>query len=211
MAPGAGAQAGSRRRRWFGGERVSGAIGVSITDEILILFATQGAAAYFGEPVSILEHGLQAAHFAREDGPNNTLIVAALLHDVGHLLGDAPADIADWHADAHHEDVGSAWLLRRFGPAVADPVRLHVAAKRYLCATTPSYRQMLSAASIVTLELQGGPMSADEVTVFRSERQWREAVRLRLWDDRGKVAGLVTARLPEYRDLIEIVAAERQP
>ena len=181
-------------------------LAVSVTDEILAAYARRGTQAYFGEPVSIVEHGQQAAHFAREDGAGDALIVAALLHDVGHLLGDAPDELADWHSDAHHEDSGSAWLARRFGPDVTDPVRLHVAAKRYLCATAPAYFAKLSPASVVTLKLQGGPMSAAEVAAFRAEPHWREAVRLRLCDDRGKVPGLVTRELADYRDLIESVA-----
>jgi len=182
---------------------------MSVTDEILAVFATRGTEAYFGEPVSIVEHGEQAAHFAREDGADDALVIAALLHDIGHLLEDAPDDIAQWHTDARHEDAGSAWLARHFGREVTDPVRLHVAAKRYLCATAPSYLGKLSPASVVTLGLQGGPMSAQEVEAFRAEPHFREAVRLRLWDDRGKVAGLVTRRLADYRELIESVAAAR--
>ena len=184
---------------------------MSFTDEILGVFAQRGARAYFGEPVSIVAHGEQAAHFARADGAGDALVVAALLHDIGHLLEDAPENIADWHTDARHEEVGSAWLARRFGREVTGPVRLHVAAKRYLCATAPSYFEKLSAASVTTLRLQGGPMSRAQAEAFRAEPHWREAVRLRLWDDRGKVAGLVTRPLADYRDLIESVAAQPRP
>ena len=184
---------------------------MSVSDEILTIFAARGAAAYFGEQVSTIEHVQQAAHFARADGAGNALIVAALLHDIGHLLHDAPDDIADWHSDARHEEIGSAWLARRFGRDVTDPVRLHVAAKRYLCATAPSYLEKLSSASVATLALQGGAMSPAQVEAFRAEPFFREAVRLRLWDDRGKVPGLVTRQLADYRDLIESVAARPAP
>jgi phosphonate degradation associated HDIG domain protein len=178
---------------------------MSVADEIVALLDARGAAAYIGEPVSVLEHGLQAAHFAREAGAADELVLAALLHDIGHVLEDAPddSDIAAWHTDARHEQTGSAWLARRFGPAVSEPVRLHVAAKRYLCATTPEYLANLTAASLRTLELQGGPMSADEVAEFKHETYCREAVRIRLWDDRGKIEGLVTAGLGEYLGVIE--------
>jgi len=177
-----------------------------VMDEVLALLDARGAAAYFGEPVSVLEHGLQAAHFARESGAPDALIVAALLHDVGHVLGRSPEDIAAWHTDARHEEIGSSWLARRFGPAVSDPVRLHVAAKRYLCATTPEYLSELTAASLHTLDLQGGPMTTDEVDAFRREAYCRDAVRVRLWDDRGKIEGLVTAGLTQYLGLIESLA-----
>jgi phosphonate degradation associated HDIG domain protein len=181
---------------------------MAVTDDIMDLFAARGRGAYFGEPVSVLEHGLQAAQFAQQEGASSPLVVAALLHDIGHLIDEVPGDIADWHTDAHHEDVGSAWLARRFDAQVTDPVRLHVAAKRYLCATSASYLAKLSPASVVTLGLQGGPMSPEEVGEFRREPCFREAVRLRLWDDRAKVAGLTTPALADYRALIESVALE---
>ncbi len=183
---------------------------MTIADEIFALFDRHGAGAYFGEPVTVVEHCLQAAHFARAEGAGEALIAAALLHDVGHLLEDVPADLADWHTDAHHEDVGSIWLAQRFGPEVTDPVRLHVAAKRFLCATAPSYFGKLSPASVVTLGLQGGAMSETEAHSFRGEPFFRDAVRLRLWDDRGKVAGLETATLADYRELLERVAARQE-
>jgi phosphonate degradation associated HDIG domain protein len=179
---------------------------MSVADEIVALLDARGAAAYVGEPVSVLEHGLQAAHFAREARAADELVLAALLHDIGHVLGDASDDIAAWHTDAHHERTGSDWLARRFGPGVSEPVRLHVAAKRYLCATTPEYLAKLTPASQRTLELQGGPMSTDEVAEFKREAYCREAVRVRLWDDRGKIEGLVTAGLREYLGLIESLA-----
>src|SRR5215472_16930409 len=106
---------------------------MSPVDEIFELFSTRGSAAYFGEPVSQREHALQAAHLAETEGAVDSLVVAALLHDIGHLLHDLPEDIADQGADAHHEDVGHDWLARYFGPEITEPVRLHVEAKRYLC------------------------------------------------------------------------------
>lgn len=179
---------------------------MSVGEEIAALFGRRGAESYFGEPVSMLEHGLQAAHFATVEGAPSTLVLAALLHDVGHLLEDVPADIQDWRSDAHHEDVGAAWLERQFGAAVAAPVRLHVAAKRYLCATDPSYFARLSAASVHTLGLQGGPMSPLEVAAFEQRPYWREAVRLRHWDDQGKLRGFRAPGLETYRSQIDAAA-----
>ncbi|HEY3656594.1 MAG TPA: HD domain-containing protein [Steroidobacteraceae bacterium] len=179
---------------------------MNITDEILEVFAKRGSGAYFGEGVSMTEHALQAAYFAQSAAAPPSLVVAALLHDVGHLVVDVPDDIADWTEDARHEEIGSAWLARRFPPEVSEPVRLHVPAKRYLCATDARYFLKLSAASVATLKLQGGPMSAASVALFETERFHEEAVRVRQWDDQGKVAGLVTPNLEDYRALIEGMA-----
>ena len=182
---------------------------MSVNDEILGLYQKRGPDAYFGESVSMIEHALQAAYFARTATAPPALVVASLLHDVGHLIDDVPSDIADWTTDAHHEEVGGRWLAQRFGPEVSEPVRLHVPAKRYLLATDAKYFAKLSPASIITLELQGGPMSAHEVAKFETERYYKDAVRVRQWDDQGKVAGLNTPGLDDYRTLIEAVCLRK--
>jgi phosphonate degradation associated HDIG domain protein len=175
-------------------------------EELWSIYSSRGAEEYFGEAVTTLEHSLQAAHFAQESGAPEALIVAALLHDIGHLIDSAPSDLADWHGDAHHEVSGSAWLAQRFGPSVSEPVRLHVPAKRYLCATDAGYSAQLSKASVRTLALQGGAMSATEIEVFRLEPYHRDAIELRRFDDRGKVAGLRTADFAHYRGLIDAIS-----
>ncbi|HTX23441.1 MAG TPA: hypothetical protein VMD03_02185 [Steroidobacteraceae bacterium] len=176
---------------------------MSVLDEIVALFGRRGSEAYFGEPVSMTEHALQAADAAQREHAPASLVLAALLHDVGHLVDDVPDDLADWTADARHEEVGGRWLAMRFAPDIYEPVRLHVPAKRYLCAVDPSYVAQLSPASVHTLELQGGPMSPGEVAAFEKQRFFAEAVRVRRWDDQGKRAGLATPPLAEYRTLIE--------
>jgi [1-hydroxy-2-(trimethylamino)ethyl]phosphonate dioxygenase len=179
---------------------------MNVADEVIALFQHRGAVAYFGESVSMIEHALQAAYFAHAAATPPALILAALLHDVGHLIDDVPDDLADWTVDAHHERVGSRWLAKRFRPEVSEPVRLHVPAKRYLLATDAEYFAKLSPASVVTLKLQGGPMAAREVAEFATERFCKEAVLLRQCDDQGKVAGLKTPGLDDYRSLIEELA-----
>jgi gamma-butyrobetaine dioxygenase len=179
---------------------------MKLFDELLDIYTRRGAGAYFGEPVTVSEHCLQAAYFAAQSGAPAALVVAALLHDIGHLLEAVPDDIADWHTDARHELIGSRWLERHFGPAVSEPVRLHVPAKRYLCATDADYFGKLSAASVRTLELQGGPMPASEIRAFESERYARDALRVRRCDDAGKVADLRIPDFEYYRALIESVA-----
>lgn len=182
---------------------------MNVSDEIFALFDRRGAGEYFGERVSMTEHALQAAYFAGKAAAPPGLILAALLHDVGHLVEDVPSDIADWTVDAHHEESGSRWLAQRFRPEVSEPVRLHVPAKRYLLATDAGYFAKLSPASVITLRLQGGPMAAHEIARFEAEPFYKEAVRVRHWDDAGKVAGLSTPGLGDYRALIEEFAIGR--
>src|SRR6266849_2507681 len=172
---------------------------MSTVDQIMDLFARQGDEAYFGEPVSQTEHALQAAYEAVREGAPDLLVVAALLHDVGHLLHGRAENIADRSVDARHEKVGKAWLSRSFGPEVAEPVGLHVPAKRYLCAIDPAYAEQLSPASVHSLALQGGPMSEAEVLEFEQHPYYREAVRLRHWDDMAKIPGLEVPGLAHYR------------
>ena len=175
-------------------------------DQILRIFEERGAAQYVGENVSQLEHALQAALFAeRAHGPDS-LVAAALLHDFGHLLHDLPEHAADSGIDTRHETLGEAWLAQRFSDAVTEPVRLHVAAKRYLCATEPDYLAKLSPASVQSLALQGGPMKRDEVEAFETNPFYREAVALRRFDDEAKIVGFETPELEHYRALLERVA-----
>jgi predicted HD phosphohydrolase len=146
---------------------------------------------------------LQAAYAAEQDDAPPRLVAAALLHDYGHFIHDLPADAADHGIDTRHEEVAHAFLSRHFGPEIAEPIRMHVAAKRYLCATDPSYRRQLSPASLHSLDLQGGPFDADEVAEFERSPHADDAVRLRRYDDIGKVAGLATPDLEHYRSVLE--------
>jgi len=174
-----------------------------IVDRIMEIFEGKGDAAYFGEPVSQLEHALQTAYHAETQGAPPWLVVAALLHDIGHLLHDMPEHVADTGIDARHEDLGHAWLAQHFGPEVTAPVRMHVDAKRYLCATDPEYLSRLSPASVQSLQLQGGPFTATEAHAFEQRPFAREAVRLRRWDDLAKIPGMRVPGLEHYRAIIE--------
>jgi phosphonate degradation associated HDIG domain protein len=173
-------------------------------DEIRAAFAKRGHEGY-GEGVSQLEHALQCAVFAEQAGAPEPLIVATLLHDIGHMLHDLPEDIADAGIDTQHESLGSAWLSQQFGPEVSEPVRLHVAAKRYLSVSEAGYFDLLSEASKLSLKLQGGPMNPEEQAKFGAERFSREAVALRRWDDEGKIVGMATPGLAHFVPMIERV------
>lgn len=170
---------------------------MSAIEEIRAAFAKRGGDTY-GEGVSQLDHALQCATCAERDGASPALVTATLLHDMGHLLHDLPQDIADRGIDTQHESLGSAWLSRHFGPDVTEPVRLHVAAKRYLATVEKGYYELLSPASIQSLKLQGGLMSPEEATRFRGERFAEDAIKLRRWDDEGKVVGAKTPDLAHF-------------
>jgi [1-hydroxy-2-(trimethylamino)ethyl]phosphonate dioxygenase len=169
------------------------------------IFARRGAEEYLGEPVSMAEHMLQGAWFAEQAGASDELVAAVLLHDVGHFTSEFCAYAPDDTEDKHHDDAGAEVLEPFFPPLITECVRLHVAAKRFLCATDPGYYAKLSKASAHTLSLQGGPMNEDEVAEFRANPYFREAVRVRLWDEAGKVAGMRTRSFAEYGPLLQRV------
>jgi phosphonate degradation associated HDIG domain protein len=175
---------------------------LAVIDEIFTTFRQRGHASY-GEEVTQMEHMLQTAHFAEQHGARPTLIAAALLHDYGHLVHDLGEAVADQGIDAIHEEIGADYLQQFFIPEVTEPGRLHVAAKRYLCAADPAYLATLSAASVQSLALQGGPMNAGEVKAFESSPYFSDAVQLRRFDDLGKVPGMVTPALEHYRPYLE--------
>ena len=168
-------------------------------------FESRGAEAYLGEPVTLREHMLQSAAAAEAEGAGDQLVAAALLHDIGHLLHGGPEDAAAHGVDTEHEEVGYRFLERHFPSGVVDPVRLHVAAKRYLCAADSSYLEELSPASLLSLELQGGPMSPEEAAEFENHPHWREACRVRRWDDLGKVPEANVPPLEHYRAVLDAV------
>lgn len=177
----------------------------AITDvnALIECLRTGGGEAYFGEPVTVLEHSLQSAWFVRQKGGAETLVAAALLHDVGHLLHGEGEDAADRGIDTRHEELGAEVLAAHFPAAVLEPIRLHVAAKRCLCFANPRYLAALSPASRESLALQGGPMNEAEAEAFLARPHAREAVELRHADDAAKVPGLTVPGLDAYRVLLE--------
>jgi len=175
----------------------------ALVDEIFRVFSEYGSEQYLGERVSMTEHMLQAAYAAEQDGAPPQLVAAALLHDYGHFIHELPADSAQHGIDTQHEEVAHAFLSEHFGPEIAEPIRMHVAAKRYLCATDPAYLDELSPASVHSLHLQGGPYSPEEVAEFELSAYAEDAVRLRRYDDIGKVEGLETPDLEHYRPVLE--------
>jgi len=169
------------------------------------VFAERGAEEYLGEPVTIAEHMLQGAMLAEKEEAGDELVSAALLHDIGHFTGAFGTYSPEDTVDRHHDEEGARLLAPFFPPLIVQCVRLHVAAKRYLCATDPSYFAKLSSASVHTLSLQGGPMDAQEVATFRLNPFHREAVKVRLWDEEGKRPGVRTPPFAHYAPMLQRV------
>jgi OPA family glycerol-3-phosphate transporter-like MFS transporter len=181
--------------------------GKQMVTRIIRLFQERGDAAYLGEPVSQTEHALQAAWAAEQAGAGSALITAALLHDLGHLLHDLGEDCAEEGIDDTHEERAAKMLRDWYGPEVTEPIRLHVAAKRFLCAREPGYFERLSEASIVSLKLQGGPFSQEQAQQFQQNLYAKSAVALRRWDEEAKIQGLSTPDLEHFRPYLEAALA----
>lgn len=173
-----------------------------IIDEIFDLFDRFGSLRY-GEDATQLQHALQVAELARRHRCSDAMVVAGLLHDVGQLMDDAGNAAEARGIDARHEISGAAYLSACFPPEVTEPIRLHVAAKRYLCAIDAGYRDGLSRASALSLQLQGGPMSALEAAAFEREPFCNDAVTLRRFDDMGKQPEWHAPDLESYRALLD--------
>lgn len=184
--------------------------GLETSDEvahaIVSLYRQRGDGRY-DEVVSQTEHALQCGSLALAAGADDATVVAAFLHDIGHLLLDeAEATERFRAADLHHENVGARFLAGWYDENVLTPIRLHVPAKRYLCAIDPGYHDGLSAASVRSLVKQGGPMNDAEIEAFEAQEHADRAVALRRWDDAAKVANAPTPDLDVFRELLVAVA-----
>jgi len=186
---------------------------VTATDPIQViadLFATEGADEYLGEPVTQASHMLQAAALAQGAGAPPPLVAAALLHDVGHFTSAISGHDLMRGTDNRHSDAGADWLGQWFGEEVTEPIRLHVAAKRYLCAVEPGYLAALSPASVYTLGVQGGPMDAAERAEFEANPYAGAALRLRRWDDEAKDPAASPPAFGYYKSLLRRLLRSRR-
>lgn len=171
---------------------------MDVLDVIRKCFAVTGPLPYAGEAVTQAQHALQCAHSAESSGASDTLITAALLHDIGHMIDKDDERLALNGVDARHERQGAEFLQASFPPSVSEPVRLHVAAKAFLCAIDPEYHGGLSPVSRRSLELQGGTMREADADAFRKLPFAEDAVLLRRWDDRAKEVGRETPTLEHF-------------
>lgn len=176
---------------------------MDVLDVIRRCFALSGPLPYAGEAVTQGEHALQCAQSAELYGASDTLITAALLHDIGHMIDKDDERLALTGVDARHERQGAEFLQASFPPAVSEPVRLHVAAKAFLCAIDPNYYGQLSPVSRRSLALQGGIMSEADADAFRKLAFAEDAVLLRRWDDRAKEVGRETKTLEHFLGIVE--------
>jgi phosphonate degradation associated HDIG domain protein len=174
-----------------------------IAAEVLELLAGTGGEQYFGEAVTKLEHAVQCAWHARQAGACEELILAALLHDIGHVLDDEDTIRDERVGVVNHDETGRRWLRERgFSERLATLVGGHVDAKRYQTAVNGSYLARLSSASVETLRLQGGPMEADEALIFAAHPWHRDMLRLRSWDEMAKDPAWRGPGVEEYREML---------
>ena len=176
---------------------------VQILEKIEHMLTHNGKELYGGEAVTQTQHALQCASLAERLGASDALIAASLLHDIGHFLEPDFETASKPEEDMQHEELGNLFLSAWFGENVTVPVKLHVAAKRYLCATDPDYFSKLSPASVHSLELQGGPMDTEEINKFESYAFYQDAVRLRVWDDLAKDPQSDTADVGHFMQYVE--------
>ena len=172
------------------------------------IFTRRGGEEYLGEPVTMAEHMLQGATIAEENGKSEAVIAGVLLHDIGHFIGEFGTFTMDDTGDRYHEISGAQVLEGFFPEVVVESVRHHVAAKRYLCATKPSYFSKLSPASVHSLHLQGGPMSDTEVHEFASNPYLDEIIQVRYLDEAGKVADMETRDFDHFKPLLQRLVDE---
>lgn len=173
------------------------------------LLEDSGARQYGGEAVNQLEHALQCAHLAEQAGEPDEVVVASLLHDVGHLVAAKNAGQGEPAAgkDDVHQYLALPFLRALFDDSVLEPIRLHVDAKRYLCRSEATYWDSLSPESKRSLELQGGIFDEAQAAAFIAQPHAQAAVRLRRYDDLAKEPGRAVPPLGHYRDRLERLAA----
>ena len=175
----------------------------NIVSNLLHLLEKKGSNIQYGnENVTQLEHALQCAELAEKNNFSKEIITAALLHDIGHLLYDGKDPIHDGE-DGYHENLGADYLSSYYGEEVTRPIRAHVSCKRYLSTVENGYYDILSEASKISLQAQGGPFTKEEAEAFIKKPFMKEAVELRRFDDQAKILNKRTPNLENFRHYLE--------
>lgn len=170
--------------------------------EIESLFEKWGQQ-FYSENISQTAHAVQCAQLAEDANAPSALVLAALLHDIGHLVDlEDTAGKEEHQIDTVHEATAARMLAPLFPPAVTAPIALHVDGKRWLCAREDGYFETLSASSVSSLVLQGGPMSEQEADRFMAMPQFQDAVAVRRWDDLGKDTTKEQLPIEDFRQIL---------
>lgn len=169
-------------------------------DEIATFFQRKGHEQYAGEPVTQLQHALEAGTLAEQEGADDELVTAAVLHDLGHLVQDLGATPTLRGVDDLHQYIAVPFLRGLFSERVLGAIQGHVDAKRYLCATRAGYLDALSPDSKRSLVMQGGVYSTAEAATFIARPGAQDAVRVRIWDDLAKTATLATPPFAHFME-----------
>lgn len=177
-------------------------------NDIINIYAKWGTQKY-DEKISQMDHAIQCAALAQQSGASDDLVVASLLHDIGHLLElESKSGNVNIEIDDKHESTGTRYLARSFASGVTAPIALHVDAKRYLCAVEPTYFDTLSEGSVRSLELQGGPLTSEEAQRFEGLAGFEDAVQLRRWDEQGKILDLEVAPFSSYVPMMQSLLSQ---
>ena len=155
-----------------------------------------------GEKITLSEHMIQSAMLAEKAKSNKSLVCACLLHDYGHFILDDPDELVKENKDGRHEDIGYEYLKKFFKKEIVEPIKHHVQAKRYL-ARDKKYYNRLSDASVVSLKLQGGLLNNKEAKIFEKEEFFKEAIKVRKFDESAKKVGLKIKDIIDYKDLLK--------
>jgi phosphonate degradation associated HDIG domain protein len=174
-------------------------------EEVFALFDRHGEV-YYGEDINQNQHAVQCAELARREGASDQLVIATLLHDIGHLLHLDIGLVHDQDVDDDHEATGAKYLAKVFPPEVTRAIAMHVTAKRYRCSVEPEYFDTLTEASVLSLAVQGGPLTAEEAERFERNPGSKDALALRDWDDRGKSVELLNQKPRDYFEMALSVA-----
>lgn len=175
----------------------------ALIEEVCALLQSGEGKDYIGEPVSQLEHALQCAQLAYDDGADEETVIAALLHDIGHLCYDDTTQTMGEYGVAFHEKVGAQYTLKHgFSTKIAQLIEGHVQAKRYLTGKYSEYYAKLSDASKETLKYQGGPMMHDEAVAFEQDVLFKHMLKMREWDEKAKQVGLTVMSLEAYKAMM---------